>query len=42
MPLNIAVDEIFAEIFFDPHEKNICISHAVKEGKLVARERDSG
>jgi hypothetical protein len=32
----------FAEFFFGPHEKNVCISHAVKQGKLIRAKRESG
>lgn len=42
MPLKVAVGKFFAGIFFGPHEKIVCISHAVRQGKLPCRERESG
>jgi len=42
LPLKVAVRKKIAEIFFRPYEKNVCISHAVKQGKLRVRERESG
>ena len=31
-----------AGFFFGPHEKIVCISHAVKQGKLIRAKRESG
>jgi len=42
LPLKVAVSKKLLAIFFRPHEKIACISHAVKQGKLSRRERDSG
>jgi hypothetical protein len=50
LPLKVAVGEkisIFflgmrASSFYTPHEKNVCIPHAVKQGKLPIAKRESG
>ena len=40
--MKVAVGKILLDFFFGPHEKIVCISHAVKQGKLIRAKRESG